>query len=455
MLRILSVLFFCCVGTAWAGEWPSVGGYVSTLRGWPSYSAGGAVAVAPWRAISATSISSVARTTQVSAGTQLNRRLRSQLVIGADCTELKLLFTNWYAGASAVTDNSNAVDIVKVSLEKVSGGSAYTTVNFSGARTATLSAGQESLLSDSILPAAFGLSKFTRGESYFVRVHDRVASAGHAWVSSRDGSTITGATDYALVYDIATATVGDVDGTGNIASSGTGRTAANIAGPIVLCRPVDASVSVFVAVGDSITEHTSGSQGQIQGWFGASLWDAGYTNGPAAGTNPRPGLNLGRGQSVAALWSTGSYTKLRALLQYGNVLIDNYGINGTGTAPSYPEVQAIWNEARGRAYKKIIRHKLLPRTTSTDSWATAGNQTKVAGYLGGGEFLLFNDFLASQLGVKIDLLILNADVRDTDGDKWLSNGTAAYATGDGLHPNNTTHGLIGANARAAYNSLGL
>jgi hypothetical protein len=116
--------------------------------------------------------------------------------------------------------------------------------------------------------------------------------------------------------------------------------------------------------------------------------------------------------------------------------------------------------------KNIIACTLLPRNTSTDSWATLINQT-----VGSQESqrLAFNQWiraglpvnsstlqpvavgtsgalLSGQVGHPVSSWIDTAAQLDSTGSsdsgKWIVNGTANYATTDGMHPTPTASQIL-------------
>lgn len=404
-----------------------------------------------WRAASAVTNAMPYGITTTS-GTQLRRTSRSKIIIGADCTSLKFMVPNKYVAAAAITSNGNAVTINKMALEKVTGGAAYAACTFSGAASGTNSAGNAWLTSDEVFPSAFGLSKFSRGEEYWLRMDEQVTTAGHKFVCLRETGSVSSSastpSNFSVLYDSATATISDVYGTGGITNTGTGRTTCEMACVITLGK-MDATESVFVGVGDSIIEHLSDSVSHTMGLFGRALFDAGLS------ANPRPGLNLGRGSSASSLWQASGASFLTDMLAYANVMIDDYGTNGPGTAPTYPENNAIWSAARALNYKKVIRLALLPRASSTDAFVTEANQTVDAGFAGGASLTLFQTYLTNNAVLFDSLLPLTSIRAGSNTNKWVVNGVANYGSADGLHPEDAACELVAVDLRAAYSALGL
>lgn len=86
---------------------------------------------------------------------------------------------------------------------------------------------------------------------------------------------------------------------------------------------------------------------------------------------------------------------------------------------------------------KIYVVKLLPRTTSTNSWATAANQTPVAGFTIGGARDQYNTWLSTQVGLGLIDGVIDPNTVCEDQVNhgvWVTNGTANYPTTDGIHP---------------------
>jgi hypothetical protein len=109
--------------------------------------------------------------------------------------------------------------------------------------------------------------------------------------------------------------------------------------------------------------------------------------------------------------------------------------------------------AKGSGQKFTVT-TVLPRTGSTDSWATATNQT-----VGTNEAIRtgYNDWLRASgvtLGMTrvIDICTaveVNAsNVLTVDGGRWITTGTANYPTIDGVHPTAAIHTILSASIPA-------
>jgi len=97
----------------------------------------------------------------------------------------------------------------------------------------------------------------------------------------------------------------------------------------------------------------------------------------------------------------------------------------------------------------IIAMTVTPDAASTDSWATAGNQTPAASG-GWGDSTSRRHFVNEQIRAKNPILQI-ADYFDpssvledsfpTETSKWVSTGAASYVTNDGTHPNSVGYKL--------------
>lgn len=112
------------------------------------------------------------------AGTQLVMLLRMPFYIGSgNVSGLVFGFDGWRMSNAGAVDLANPFTVEKVSVEKDSATESHP-VLISGGRTLTVNPGDIQIKSDVLLPSAFGLSEFTKGDKYWMRVRLSVASAG-------------------------------------------------------------------------------------------------------------------------------------------------------------------------------------------------------------------------------------------------------------------------------------
>lgn len=93
----------------------------------------------------------------------------------------------------------------------------------------------------------------------------------------------------------------------------------------------------------------------------------------------------------------------------------------------------------------VLGAPLLPRTNSTDSWATTGNQTAQTNFspLGGSVREQYNAWLRGRPAGFSGVLDPNlASETSVDSGVWVVNGAANYATSDGTHPSQAIHAAI-------------
>lgn len=183
------------------------------------------------------------------------------------------------------------------------------------------------------------------------------------------------------------------------------------------------------------------------GWFdrgliGVNGYNVPFVNCSRSGDNTR---------AYTANFSWGRY----ALLEFVTHAVFGMSTNDVGNGYTLAEIQsncqAAWAAAK-RMGVKVYHTTMTPKTTSTDSWATAANQTVTAEYDTAGKRGQFNAWLLTQVDAgNLDGVIdVNAAVADpANPDKWLTNGTANYLTADGLHPSTSGHVLMAAVLNAA------
>lgn len=386
----------------------------------------------------------------VATATQRKMWGRYKVIIGSDnFTSLRLLFQGTYQDASGDVNLGNDVAIEACAFEKETGGAAYTQVFFGGSLTGTVPNGTSEYLSDPILPSAFGLAKFTRGEVYWIRVLCSVDATGKGFpVANFSASSATGGSS--LRYNPATCAFGAVYGTGNSVYTnpgGGGPTDYNFDGafnPLVIGTPEGTAGKYVVGIGDSIVQERDdtapGGAGWYKGFFMRSLVNSDFT------TNPIAGCNFGFSGTSASMWAVNPRTHSEYLLKYANVGVEEFGTN----LADYSGSATIWALLKGKGYK-VIRTKLLTTTTSTDGWATTVNQTKVAAWTSpSGNRIVFNNDVAAQAGTLYDTFVdFDVDVLGTDRDLWKAPGYTA----DGIHPTSLAHELMAVRMRTAIAAL--
>ncbi len=425
---------------------------------------GGGAALAPL--IFASPTNTAASVGGVAAsGAQLNARGRMPFYIGSsDMSALVLSFYGWSLGVSTVPNNSNSFNVVKYAIEK-DGQSFSVPVTFGGSRTKTILAGDTDIQSDDILPSAFGLGSFTRGDKYWIRFEYSVNSAGQLLPQGSINYINAFPAAVALKIDPAAFVGSAVDSFGNISFTSGFTDFRTPYVPLVLGRPVGTDIASIFITGDSIADGAGDTTNSVLGlcWGGAqrALFGATVPSAPYIG-----GCKMGVSGSQGAFWSD---AKPKIYLKYAKYLVEEFGTNSFVSAQVSPAAalalsQAIWTAWYASSTKpagSILKPRLVPRTTSTDSWATAANQTVInSSWSAGGGAVAFNDALpglvgANGLGVILPMDGVRTSSTTTDPDyyKWLTTGTANVPTTDGIHPSVAYHQIMATEYRAAYAAL--
>lgn len=400
--------------------------------------AGGGAAPLPLRAVSATNFGPQQLQTHTipSGATTVEVYIRQLHVIGADTTSLVLGFVQWaLAPTAGVTKPGNSYDILQCAIEF---GGTTQPVTFSGLRTATVADGTN-LLSDELLASAFSQTKFSQGQTCFVRVRYQITSA--ATNKMPDTGIVKGTGSVFLKVDPTKVnmTTG-IDATGAFAYSlinggvnGTDTgTPFHGSSPILLGRHSQSAIGFW---GDSKTQGTGDTPVGATAAFGMNR-----TLFPSATstTGVKPGINFGNPSGVAADCTTAvggaSLSALTYWYQYLTHAVVGYGTN----ALTQSAQTSLHTQIRAASIPKIIQMSLTPRTSSTDAWATTANQTVSASWGVGSAAATFETFLVNKTGTDADMtyyqsLGQRAGTSGTNYWLWAVNGTGNYMTADGLH----------------------
>lgn len=349
------------------------------------------------------------------AGSALTFKSRFRVKLGAHaCSELQLDFPNIRWAGVAV---GNALNITKVALERVTGVAEQVPVTVSASRSFTVADGANTtVLSDVILPSAFtGLTEFPANTEFWVRIEGSVTTAGHIIMGCRQSET----GGWGRIYNPATASFSDVDGTGAIAllsGSDPGQLTQSYV-PILVGKFVSGDPKTLFVVGDSIIEGT-GSLGTTGTFVNLACRNLGL---------PKLEMSQGGQSQLQAAATAANWTPY---LKYCRVLLDEFGTNNTNSVLDF---FTYWKTARGTyGYDKLIKLGLFPRTSGT--FATEAGQTVVRAYP-----TTFPD-LSSIQWLKYGLIDQNIDpqsVRGVNLAKWKDN-----ASTDGTHQSGTGNDLL-------------
>lgn len=337
-------------------------------------------------------------TLQASSGTQLHQISRQPLWIGSgDADSLVISFNGWYVNGSggAVTVMPNDYVVVSARVEAPGATSLGQTVavTFSGSRTKTITAGTTDNQSDVLTPAMFGLSKFTYGDRYFLRLEISVTTAALKFPTNTTISYLSGA-GIGLNFDPAVYNGSTVD------SPGFGAVGTGSAGgwtqqqqpymPIVLGTFVTGDPATYFGTGDSLVQgqNDSSQKGHIAGGFVRSLWATDLVS------NPNGGITLAAsGATAPNVWSNTAASTLAApLMKYCKVLYEEFGTNeyltspGTVAATTIAHSKIVWDLWTGQGnsasmiYKPLFTPRILAPAKLALSTLTSSGTTVTAGY---------------------------------------------------------------------------
>jgi len=417
--------------------------------------AGGGGAVQPDRAV--TPWNRIASTFGTVGGTSLQMKSRIYFEVQGPLSEIKLNFYNWRSDPTGFVLAGNGWTIEEAALE-VDGGS-YAPVTFSAARTQAIAAGDSFIESDAVTPADLGLgANIPNGTGFWLRLHTSFTTAGHEYprgipYENAGGQAFPNSVGF--TYDPAVnTTTGAIDGTGALSLGAGGITGvSNPIFPVIQGKFVSGSPTVFAIVGDSIT------QGIGDTLEGDKLGLAGFVQRGLINTtfdgDWRACINFGSSGTTASMWSGTNNALAKAYWALCSGYIGNYGTNdlaGGGTLAALQTLmQGLWTDVRAAGISTLLQCHLMPRTNSTDSWATAGaNQTGVnAAFNSGGLAQQYNTWLGTQIsGSGITAQLALNTLRDSGApEDWVVTGAANYATADGVHPSAAGHALGGTEVR--------
>jgi lysophospholipase L1-like esterase len=217
---------------------------------------------------------------------------------------------------------------------------------------------------------------------------------------------------------------------------------------------------------------------QVFVWGDSIAEGSGDSGAPPWGTYDQGWIRRGLNNQIPYVWAARSGTGVlnfnanakrrgTATLMAGCThAIEAFGANDLGvtTLATYQATRLdLWNLMASRGIK-VFATTVTPRTDSTDSWATTTNQTTKAwessrvtfnDWLRGGAPLVAgapvavgttDAVIAGQAGHPLFGCIDTADAVESARNSgfWRVNGSANYATADGLHPSPAAHLLMAA-----------
>jgi hypothetical protein len=374
--------------------------------------------IAPYTGVVATNCSNV-RGGSTTDSSWMSRSLHTAAV---SITALQLVFANWYINITADVAGGTSATYT-ASIEYPAG--SFTPVKFSGASSGVAASGA-TLVSDSTavsIPA---------GASFFVRNY-RVHAAG----SFKAPYTSWGATFNQSAGDACTHGSGSAVTDQTLGGTVVNTTAYWMAPPVAIIGTTN--LPSYLVIGDS----------RITG-FNTVLGQQTDTN-PCTGELSPSLFNAGIGfiasglpSDTAAYWAAGDYPLSQGLATYTSDVISNHSINDLNNSGTAAQLLANQQTLRSVNFagKRYWICTLAPYTTSSDSYATLANQTVVSS---NAQRIAYNTAVRAGVPSMFGYLDIASRVESSlNSGFWKVNGTANYATADGLHESPNATALIAA-----------
>lgn len=343
----------------------------------------------------------------------------------ADVFGLRLLYGNFHVGqGTGVFDGYNDITL-RAALETT----AVFPVCFSGSKSAVLAAGASHLLSDPLgIPLLASSTAWLR--------HAVQVASGQQWPRGA-----LGATGGQITYE-STATSTQIYGAAGALTQPSGGAQASYGfSPLAVLGIPKTPMPAVVILGDSISD----GQGDSTGGDGRDNfgWIARGMHIPSSGVTV-PYVRLTRNSDTPARNTDANAWQKRAVYQYATHGICALGINQlqpTGLTTQYNLLRANW-VAMKMAGLKVYQTLISPSVDTTDTYITTANQTPRAGFEPGGIRDQLNAMILAAVGdgVLDGVIDPNPYWEDpANHGKWPINGSANYATTDGIHPTGTFH----------------
>lgn len=348
--------------------------------------------------------------------TRYESRIRMTMAAGTTATNIRLVFPSFYlAPIYTVAPSSFTVEA------GVEYNGTTTMVLFGGASNITLNSQFGYTTSDPINPG------IPAGATFYVRTGVTMAAGATAIAGYQ---TLSGIVEGVLSTNASS----QISSTGDLTLGATG-VSHNAYGPMAVLGKVTGAPKAALIIGDSILDSpqdASGNQGYV-------------TWGLVAATVPPSYIRVTRSAGQIQYAYPTSAPMIYVMEDYTTHLICELGVNdlaqsGSGTyslANIEANVLSIWASAKANGLK-VYEVLITPFTTSTDSWATAGNQTITnTRFQPNGDRDTFNTWIKARVadGTIDGYIDPNTVVEDpSNHGKWVTNGTAGYSTTDGLHP---------------------
>lgn len=366
---------------------------------------------------------------------------------GGDVTHLVLIFDAWYLAAASTGSATALTNDYFIHSATIEWNGIAVPMTFAGSTTRNVAAGESHVLTDELnVQAAFGQPYIPYDAEIFVKYRISVPAFGNILPMStyRTSAMIPG-TQYFRYNETSVIGADTAPGawtTTNTMSITTAYT------PMVVGRHVQEDAVAVFAHGDSITAGASDAGASPTGhaWLGRAL-------GLFA---KKPGF-FNFGVSGSMIHAGNTDPRLVPFYGYCNVGFtgagtNDFNFNGTSVsvATALSRQAAVIGRMKNNGIRKVGIMCLLPRTNSSDSWATLENQT-FNGWSPGANPDIYNQTIRSG---GYDGVILHDAVRaSADPYKWIVDGTANKYTTDGIHPRQVSYAMLAADAKPIVESV--
>lgn len=337
---------------------------------------------------------SIFPTTLIGGVKQFNSRTGHYMRSGV-CTSLRLGYANFY---SVYETAPGGAATIEAAIEYPAG--TYTRVTWGGSNTCTIADGQMGALSDALTIS------IPRNAMFWVRTFAQNAAG---MVYHGDGIPAS---------NFDSGEFGASGLTSKVMGGSLGPSAA-VVRPSLIVGPSDCPA--FGYIGDSISEGLGDTFDDLSG-------DLGIVQRMIGGRYPYVGA--GNSGTTCQAFCDNSTKRAAAMSPYITHVVNEYGVNDLSDAGSYQNVLTQLLRVPGIFLgKKIYQCTIVPKSTSTDSWATVANQTAVNS---GNRASLNKSITAGLVGYYA--AIDTASVCESSPWSGIWRVDLGQPTSDGLHP---------------------
>jgi lysophospholipase L1-like esterase len=357
----------------------------------------------------------------LSDGTATQKTYRVQHTVPVGCNALQIVLGNWTGSAGGFGQESDPPNpfVVRVSVETPLG--TFLPVYFNGRRDVRIEPGSSVVESDPV-------GSFPAGPVW-VRYRVSVAALGMQWPLGlyTNGGAAAGSS---VLYPAAQAAEGNGGSATDAVDSGAITFVSEVgvySAVAIVGRPVTPRHGLAL-LGDSIMLGTG---------VGTPAQDAGFA--VQALNNTAGYVLLARsGETVADWITTGTSRRRKAVLAYCDRALMNYAANDyqRTLVAIKADLLTAWQQL-DQAGIRVWHTTATPRTSSTDAWATVGNQTDL---WTAGVRAALNDWIRTIPAPLAGYF----EVADTVESARNSGKWAANLTIDGVHPTAAAHTLMAA-----------